>query len=130
MPHHLCGWQHRWDGPQREYRTLYCAESELTCVREVLADLRPNAKAIAELKELFGDDTPALQGVGEVAAEWRDAHLLCPALAVRFASSSGSSSCNGGEGPGPRPLRRGPRLEDRANHREFRMEGRARVVMV
>ena len=53
-----------------------------TCLREVLADLRPNAKAIAELKELFGDDTPALRGVGEVAAEWRDAHLLCPALAV------------------------------------------------
>jgi hypothetical protein len=47
-----------------------------------LADLRPNAKAIAELKELFGDETPALRGVGEVAAEWRDAHLLCPALAV------------------------------------------------
>ena len=48
----------------------------------MLADLRPNAKAIAELKELFGDDTPALRGVGEVAAEWREAHLLCPALAV------------------------------------------------
>jgi RES domain len=54
----------------------------LTCLREVLADLRPNAKAIAELKELFGADSPALRGVGEVAAEWREAHLLCPALAV------------------------------------------------
>jgi hypothetical protein len=48
----------------------------------VLADLRPNARAIAELKELFGERTPALRGVGEVAAEWRDAHLLCPARAV------------------------------------------------
>jgi RES domain len=48
----------------------------------VLADLRPNAKAIGELKALFGDGTPALRGVAEVAAEWRDAHLLCPALAV------------------------------------------------
>jgi hypothetical protein len=82
VPRQLCGWQHRWDDPQREYRTIYCAESELTCLREVLADLRPNAKAIAELKELFGDGTPALQGVAEVAAEWRDAHLLCPALAL------------------------------------------------
>jgi hypothetical protein len=82
VPNHLCGWQHRWDDPRREYRTLYCAESELTCLREVLADLRPNAKAIAELKELFGEDSPALRGVGEVAAEWRDARLLCPALAV------------------------------------------------
>jgi hypothetical protein len=81
-PRRLCGWQHRWDDPEREYRTLYCAESDLTCLREVLADLRPNAKAIAELEELFGEDTPALAGVGEVAAEWRDAHLLCPALIV------------------------------------------------
>jgi hypothetical protein len=48
----------------------------------VLADLRPNAKAIAELEALFGGETPALRGVGEVAAEWRDAHLLCPAVAV------------------------------------------------
>jgi hypothetical protein len=82
VPHHLCGWQHRWDDPRREYRTLYCAESALTCLREVLADLRPNAKAIAELKEMFGHDTRALDGVGEIAAEWRDAHRLCPALAV------------------------------------------------
>lgn len=82
MPRHLCSWRHRWDDPEREYRTIYCAETVLTCLREVLADLRPNAKAIAELKELFGDDTPALRGVGEVAAEWREAHLLCPALAV------------------------------------------------
>jgi hypothetical protein len=82
VPRHLCSWRHRWDDPEREYRTIYCAESELTCLREVLADLRPNARAIAELKELFGERTPALRGVGEVAAEWRDAHLLCPARAV------------------------------------------------
>ena len=82
MPRSLCSWRHRWDDPEREYRTIYCAEDVLTCLREVLADLRPNAKAIAELKELFGDDTPALRGVGEVAAEWREAHLLCPAHAV------------------------------------------------
>ena len=82
MPRALCSWRHRWDDPEREYRTIYCAEDVLTCLREVLADLRPNAEAIAELKELFGDDTPALRGVGEVAAEWREAHLLCPALAV------------------------------------------------
>ncbi len=82
MPRPLCSWRHRWDDPERAYRTIYCAETALTCLREVLADLRPNAKAIAELKELFGDATPALRGVGEVAAEWRDAHLLCPALAA------------------------------------------------
>ena len=67
------GSQHRWDDPKREYRTLYCAEQQLTCLREVLADLRPNTKAIAELRKLFGDNTPALQGVSEVLEEWRDA---------------------------------------------------------
>jgi hypothetical protein len=82
VPRPLCSWRHRWDDPRREYRTIYCAESGLTCLREVLADLRPNAKAIAELRELFGEETPALRGVGEVAAEWRESHLLCPALAV------------------------------------------------
>ena len=82
MPYELCSWQHRWDDPWREYRTLYCAEGALTCLREVLADLRPNAKAIAELTALFGDETRALEGVGDVSAQWRDAHQLCPALIV------------------------------------------------
>jgi RES domain-containing protein len=82
VPRHLCSWQHRWDDPRREYRTLYCAKAALTCLREVLADFRPNAKAIAEIKALFGEATPALAGVGEVAAEWRGAHELWPALAV------------------------------------------------
>jgi hypothetical protein len=82
VPRHLCGWQHRWDDPEREYRTLYAAESELTCLREVLADLRPNAKAIAELTQLFGDTTPALRDAGVVGHELLDAHLLCPARAV------------------------------------------------
>jgi hypothetical protein len=82
VPRHLCGWQHRWDDPEREYRTLYGAKSELTCLREVLADLRPNAKAIAELRELFGDATPAVRDAGVVGRELLDAHLLCPARAV------------------------------------------------
>jgi hypothetical protein len=82
VPRHLCGWQHRWDDPQREYRTLYGGKSELTCLREVLADLRPHAKAITELRELFGDGTPALQDAGTVRPEFLDAHLLCRARAV------------------------------------------------
>lgn len=82
MPRHLCGWQHRWDDPERDYRTIYCADHPATCLREVLADLRPNTKAIAELRRLFGERSPALIGVGEVGPEWRDAHVLAPALAV------------------------------------------------
>jgi hypothetical protein len=48
----------------------------------VLADLRPNAKAIAELRELFGDATPAVRDAGVVGRELLEAHLLCPARAV------------------------------------------------
>ena len=48
----------------------------------MLADLRPNTKAIAELRELFGEHSPALRGVGEVGLEWREAHVLAPALAM------------------------------------------------
>lgn len=55
----------------------------------MLADLRPNAKAIAELRELFGERTPALGGVGEVGPEWREAHVLAPALAL-----SGGELCD------------------------------------
>jgi len=55
-PHHLCGWNHRFDDPRREYRTIYAADKKETCLREVLADLRPDKKAIADFKKLFGDD--------------------------------------------------------------------------
>jgi hypothetical protein len=79
---HLCGWQLRWDDPEREYRTLYGAKRQLTCLCEVLADLRPNAKVLAELRELFGDATPAVRDAGVVGRELLDAHLLCPARAV------------------------------------------------
>lgn len=51
-------------------------------MREVLADLRPNVKVIAELRELFGDATPAVRDAGVVDREWREAHLLCPARAI------------------------------------------------
>ncbi len=81
MPWALCGWQHRWDDPQREYRTLYAARQPETCLREVLADLRPSTKVLAELEELFGPDAHAARDAGVVTREWREAHRLCPAWA-------------------------------------------------
>jgi hypothetical protein len=69
--------------PEREYRTLYGAKSELTCLHEVLADLRPNAKAITELRALFGDATPELRDAGVVGRELLETHLLCRARAAR-----------------------------------------------
>ena len=77
MPRDFCSWHHRFDDPKREYRTLYCAEQKITCLREVLADLRPNVKALAEFANLFGD-SPRIPA-GEVSEAWRRRHALAPA---------------------------------------------------
>lgn len=82
VPRPLCGWQHRWDDPRRVYRTLYTAETSLTCLREVLADLRPNAKVLAELRELFGPEAPAARDAGAVTVAFRSVRVLAPAWAV------------------------------------------------
>jgi len=67
VPRAFCGWNNRFDDPRREYRTLYAAHEPRTALREVLADLRPNAEAIAEFGRLFG-------GAGRIPAglvTWR-----------------------------------------------------------
>ena len=81
MPREHCSWHHRFDDPRRAYRTLYCADAKLTCLREVLADLRPNTRALAEFAHLFGDATaiPA----GEISRAWRERHALAPASIAR-----------------------------------------------
>ena len=74
-PHHLCGWNHRFDDPRREYRTIYAADKKETCLREVLADLRPDKKAVADFKKLFGDDD-SVECAGRVTRVWREKHIL------------------------------------------------------
>lgn len=74
-PHHLCGWNHRFDDPRREYRTIYAADKKETCLREVLADLRPDKKAVADFKRLFGEDA-AIECAGRVTWAWRQKHVL------------------------------------------------------
>ncbi len=76
MPRELCSWQQRWDDPRREYRTLYCAARPETCLVEVLADLRPNTKMLAELAELMGESPELLQAAGAVESRWRVLHAL------------------------------------------------------
>jgi len=87
VPREFCSWQHRFDDPEQQYRTLYCAEHPVTCLREVLADLRPNAKARADF-EAF----QRAQGVPEadihrpaveVRLAWRQQHVLAPATVRR-----------------------------------------------
>lgn len=74
MPRALCGWNNRFDDPLREYRTLYAADERLTALREVLADLRPNARAIADFRALFGEG--AALPAGLVTWPWRKGHAL------------------------------------------------------
>jgi len=79
VPRRYCGWQHRFDDPRREYRTLPCAEQAATCLREVLADLRPNARMRAEMAETVGPDRSVDSAAGLVSRELLAAHVLQPA---------------------------------------------------
>jgi hypothetical protein len=77
VPRRFCGWNNRFDDPQREYRTIYCAKEKKTALREVLADLRPNTRAIADFEALYGSSRPLR--AGKVTGAWRNAHALAPA---------------------------------------------------
>lgn len=55
-PREVLSWKNRFDDPDRVFRTLYCAETRQTALREVLADFRPNTKARAEYRDLFGEE--------------------------------------------------------------------------
>lgn len=54
VPRAYCSWQHRFDDPRREYRTIYAARAVATCLLEVLQDFRPDTRMLAEYAELFG----------------------------------------------------------------------------
>lgn len=77
-PRELCGWNHRFDDPKRKYRTIYATDKKETCLREVLADFRPNEKVLADFNELFGDDDSA-KCAGLVPNIWREKHVLTQA---------------------------------------------------
>ncbi len=75
-PLDLYSFNHRFDDIHRRFRTLYCAELPETCLREVLADFRPNLGAMHRHVERYGpeaadDFTPA-----PVTARWRAQHVL------------------------------------------------------
>lgn len=71
-PWDVLSWKNRFDHPDKLFRTLYCAEHPRTAFREVLANFRPNAKARAEYRDLFGTDLPAPR----ISAGWRDTKVL------------------------------------------------------
>lgn len=76
MARTLCSFQQRWDDPRREYRTLYCAQRPETCLIEVLADLRPDTRMLADLDEVMGETAELLEAAGVVEPSWRAAHAL------------------------------------------------------
>lgn len=83
MPRELCSWEHRFDDPQREYRTLYCAERKITALREVLADLRPNANVRADFASFQinqgYEPSELYMPAREVTESWRAEHALAQA---------------------------------------------------
>jgi hypothetical protein len=86
-PREYCAWNHRFDDPQQEYRTLYAAEHAITCMRELLADLRPDAKARADYAQFQArqEDPPEElhRPARTVTMEWRESHALARATVVR-----------------------------------------------
>jgi hypothetical protein len=73
-PSELCKWEGRFDDPYRAFRTLYCAASPLTALRETLAPFRPSLKTIRELKRFRVSDWRLPPG------DWRRKRALAPAL--------------------------------------------------
>lgn len=79
-------WQHRFDDADRRFRTIYCARDHRTSFREVLADYRPNASLLAELKRRVNADTYANLRYGRVGWDWRTSNVLCD---VRYRLGNG-----------------------------------------
>ena len=58
-PREIYEFSHRFDDFHRRFRTLYCAELAETCLREVLADFRPNLAAQRRHIERYGPEAAA-----------------------------------------------------------------------
>jgi hypothetical protein len=79
-PRELYGFNHRFDDIQRRFRTLYFAELPETCLREVLADFRPNLVARQRHIERYGPEAAEDFADTPVTARWRLQHVLVAAL--------------------------------------------------
>ena len=79
-PRELYEFSHRFDDIHRRFRTLYCGELGETCLREVLADFRPNLGALRRHVERYGLDAAQDFTEQPVTAQWRRQHVLIAAL--------------------------------------------------
>jgi hypothetical protein len=78
-PPSRCTWSHRFDDIGHRFRSVYAASTQETALREVLADLRPKAEAIARFLETFGADAAEELEPKQVTAAWRGENVLTPA---------------------------------------------------
>ncbi len=77
-PLELYEFSHRFDDVHRRFRTLYLAELPETCLREVLADFRPNLDALRRHVEssVTGLRPRGAFAPEPVTAQWRVQHVL------------------------------------------------------
>lgn len=79
-PWELYQFNHRFDDVRRLFRTVYCAQSPETCLREVLADFRPNLAAMRRHVERYGPEAAHDFTSEPVTARWRAQHVLVPVV--------------------------------------------------
>jgi hypothetical protein len=75
-------WSHRFDDHRRRWRTVYAAWTAETALREVLADLRPNAATIARYVSRYGPDAATELPSAPITRAWRESNLLVPVRIV------------------------------------------------
>src|ERR1700739_751721 len=63
-----------------DFRTLYCADLAETCLREVLADFRPNLGALRRHVERYGLEAAQDFTEKPVTAQWRRQQVLVPTV--------------------------------------------------
>jgi len=79
-PLELYQFSHRFDDIYRRFRTLYCADLAETCLREVLADFRPNLGALRRHVKRYGPEAAQDFTDRPVTAQWRIQHVLVPTV--------------------------------------------------
>jgi len=75
-------WSHRFDDRLRRWRTIYCAWTPETALREVLADLRPNAATLARFLRRYGPEALAELPSASITRAWRKRNVLVPVRVV------------------------------------------------
>lgn len=78
-PRELYGYSHRFDDIRQRFRTLNFAELDLTCLREVLADFRPNLEARQRHIQRYGPEAVDDFVTEPVTEKWRRENVLASA---------------------------------------------------